>query len=188
MDMNTFINNLKIYIFHPFTKGLNLKYFALALLFSVSAQGQADLLTKKGSKFYYQDKKYKCKELDPIYEQHCISFDLYNSGLRLKRCGRINGYVGLGLFALGLGGVVLGAENIVTRGSLNYLGVIGGLSIGASFILEVVAIIQKIRGGHKLKKARRLFNIEMIERHGYKEEVSISFGQTTHGLGIAVDF
>jgi len=80
-----------------------MKFLALFLLvlFSFSATSQADLLEKKGRKYLYKGKQYKCKELSSIYSQSKDAYKLYKSGKRKKKVARIFAYTGLGLLVSG---------------------------------------------------------------------------------------
>ena len=154
-------------------------WILFALLISFSAVGQADLLTKKGFKYYYKDKKYKCKELGIVYKESQNALDLYNSGRGNVKAANILGYTGLGFIVLGTGGLFTDSFEGV---------ILGGLSILTGLVVELIALVPRGIGNGKLKKARKTFNFEMIERKGYNSDTSLSLGITRNGFGFVYQF
>ena len=151
--------------------------FLLVTLFSLPAFGQADLLTKKGKKYFYKDQVYKCIELGAVYKENQESLHLYELSRQLTKIANVSAIIGIPLF---LGGAVLALSDKNKR-----LGVVAAES---AIWLELLAIIPRLFGAHNLNKARKTFNLEMIRRHGYKEAVSISFTETANGVGIVFQF
>ncbi len=153
---------------------------------SYSLVGQADLLEKKGRKYTYKGVVYKCKELSTIYKDNQEAMDLYISGRSHKKAANLTAYIGLGFIGLGLGSGLAGS---IAGGDIGLVGLIlGVLSAGVGIVLEIVAITPRIVGNRKLKKARKTFNFEMIERHGYKSDTSLLFGVTKNGIGLVMQF
>ncbi len=159
-----------------------MKFFwiVLSLFVSSTAVGQADLLLKKKSIYYYKDKQYSCEELGVIYKDHPQSLELYYSGKGSSKVAGTLGYIGLGFLVLGLG---------VAFTSGGYGGAaVGALSITVGLVLEIVALVPLSIGKNKLKKAMRLFNFDAMERHGYQADPSLSFGITGNGVGLVYQF
>jgi len=152
----------------------------LALMVSFSLLGQADILTKKGKKYYYKGEDYKCKELGPIYEQVPEAIQKYESGLSHKKTARILTFAGLGLIGAGIA-IPFFSHSF---GPL----VIGGLSIMGGITVQIVAIFPRIRGGNQIRKAKDIFNFEMIKRHGYDNRSSLSLNSTSNGIGLVLTF
>ena len=153
--------------------------FLIAVFISFSASGQANLLEKRGGNYYYKGQKYQCDELSEVYEEYQVALDLYFSGRNSKRAANIVAITGVPFV---LGGV-LGLASGDFGGQI-----FGAFSLVAGSLLELVALIPRGIGGRKLRKARKIFNYEMIDRHGYNEDVSISFSQTPNGLGLVMNF
>jgi len=152
----------------------------IALFITSSAMGQADLLMKKKSIYYFKNKEYKCEELGVVYKDHPKSLELYYSGKSVANISGTIGYIGLGFLVAGFG---------VTFTSDGYgSAAVGGLSIIVGLLFEVVALVPLSIGKNKLKKARRLFNFDMMEKHGYESNPSLSFGATGNGLGLVYQF
>lgn len=150
------------------------------LIFSSSAIGQADLVTKKGSKYYYKGDQYKCKELGIIYKDSEEAMDIYSSGRKNVKSANFTAYLGIALIVVGLG---------VAVNSDSFQGVIAGsLSIVIGLVVEVVALVPLGIGKGKIRKAMNIFNFDMIERHGYQEEPSVSLGVTKNGIGLVYHF
>ena len=61
----------------------------------------------------------------------------------------------------------------------------GGIVV-LGLVAENIALIPGIWGPRKLKKALNTFNYEMIERHGYQSDTSLSLGITKNGLGFVL--
>ena len=158
-----------------------MKYLLLLVLvfFCFDSFSQNNLLEKSGRKYTYKDEVYKCKELGDVYKIHQESLDLYNSGRANKRAANVVAIVGV---PFALGGFIL-----TSSGSIEGL-IFGILSIAASVVIELVALIPRGAGSAKLRKARKTFNFEMLERHGYQSETSLVFGVTTNGLGLVYQF
>jgi hypothetical protein len=154
-------------------------YILISVLISFSASGQADLLEKFSNRYIYKDRLYKCDELGEIYETHQESLDLYLSGRKNKNTARTVSILGLPFIAGGILGV---ASNNVGARILGALFIIGGVGI------ELISFIPRGIGNRKLRMARSKFNFEMIRRHGYKEDVSLTFSQTPNGVGFVLNF
>jgi len=155
----------------------------IPILFSINALSQVDLLSKEGSKYYYIGNKYNYKELDFIYELHQPALELYLSGRQLRIHAKKSGLIGLGLWIGGVTLIVTGAESPRSSWYPNEFASFATFSLMGSFILEIIALVQRIKGGKKLKRAKNIFNYHMIEKHGYQSDNSFSFGITKNGLG-----
>jgi hypothetical protein len=153
--------------------------FLIVMLISFSATGQANLLEKKGGEFMYRGESYTSSELDLVYENHLESMDLYLSGLRYKEVANIIAILGIPFLVGGGIGLVSGGFSPKALGAL--LIVSGG-------IIELIALVPKGVGNWKLRKARRTFNYDMIERQGYNTDTSLSFRVTGNGLGLVYQF
>lgn len=152
----------------------------LGLLVTVASFGQTKQLEKKGKRYLFEGKEYKCKELGDVYSSYQTSLDLYNAGRRKKRVARNMSYIGLGLIGGGIGaGLAVGD----VEGA-----VVAALAIAGGIVIEIVAFVPRGLGNGKLQKARREFNYEMIRRHGYNEVGSVSLGLTNNGLGLVYSF
>ncbi|MDF1694501.1 MAG: hypothetical protein P1U56_01630 [Saprospiraceae bacterium] len=151
----------------------------LLVFMTVSLFSQVDLISKKGGKFLYKDQLFTCNEMGPIYEQSVEAFKLYTSGKKNKMVAKFFAYTGL----LFVGGGLLGTN----YGDLSdrYTGA-ALLAIGA--LLELVSIVPALIGSQKLKKARNVFNLELIEEHGYGIGASLSIGISRHGMGVVLLF
>jgi len=160
-----------------------MKYLILlvACLISFSAMGQADLLEKKGRKYYYKGKVYKSSYLGAIYNQSPEAYRLFKSGKKKKKRAMIFALTGLGLMGTG----ALLARTGVDFGPAQ---VIGGGMIGLGVISEIIAIFPAIGGHRRMKKALKTFNHDMIERHGFQSETSLVFGVTGNGVGFVIQF
>ena len=145
--------------------------------FSLSAYGQADLLSKNQGKYFYKERVYKCVELGVVYKEHKESLDIYKSSIKMTNVANLSAFIGLPLFLGGIGW----ASSDENRG-------LGAVAMGSAVLLELLAIIPRVVGAYRLTKARRTFNYEMIRRHGYKEGVSISINQTPSGVGFVLSF
>ena len=152
----------------------------LGLFITMVSFGQDNHLEKKGKRYIFNGKEYKCKELGEVYSTYQPSLELYLSGRKMKRRARNMSYVGLGLIGGGIGvGLAVGD----VEGA-----VVAGLSIAGGILIEIIALAPRGIGNAKLKKARKEFNYEMIRRHGYDSDVSLSFGLTTNGVGLVYSF
>jgi len=124
-------------------------------------------------------KTYSSKQLGEVYIEYNKSMDLYLSGESNKRAANIIAIIGAPFVVGGIIGVTSG----------DYGGVVlGALSLVAGGIIEIVALIPRGVGSSKLQKARRIFNYEMIERHGYNAETALSISATENGLGFVFQF
>jgi len=158
-----------------------MKYLTLSLLlfFSLSTYCQADLLEKVKGKYFYKGNVYQQKELGSVYEILQESLDLYISGMKRRKSSNVFTYIGLPFTVGGILGLSSdGLDNIV----------FGGISFLIGGIIELVAIFPRLEGNHKLRKALRTFNYEMIERYGYQSDTSLSLGMTGNGLGFVYCF
>ena len=151
----------------------------IALLFSCAALGQAELMSKKGSKYYYKNKIYNYKELGTVYAGHDEALEIYMSGRGNIRGANVMAYTGLGMILLGVA--------MASGGRLDG-GILGGFSIATGVLLEVIGLIPRGIGKSKLSKAMKTFNFDMIERHGYNTDPSLSFGMTRNGIGLVYQF
>ena len=158
---------------------MKILWVVVTLLFSYGAMGQAELLSKKGSKYYYKEKEYECKELSVVYADHNESMNFYTSGRSNIRAANMMTYVGLGFIVIGVG---------MASGGRFDRGIAGGFSIAAGLLLEIIGLIPRGIGKGKLSKAMKTFNFEMIERHGYNADQSLSFGMTGNGIGLVYQF
>ena len=147
------------------------------------------LLEKKGRKYYFDGQKYKCKELTPVYERHLPALSTYLNGRKDKHKSKVMAWTGLaglvGGFAITVGGV---ASAFGSSNDSGFQIVFGLVTMGAGLGLEIASIVYSVRGRSKLKKARREFNIEMIERHGYESDLSLSLETTQNGIGLVMRF
>lgn len=155
-------------------------WIVLALLFSSISSAQADLVSKEGTKYFYKNKEYKCEDLQPIYADSPEALEYYLSGRKSYSSARIMGYTGLTVILLS-GALMLGNGNLEGF-------IIGGLGIAGGLIIEIIALVPLGRGSIKMKKAMNTFNYEMIEKHGYGKEVSLSIGYTGNGVGLVYSF
>jgi len=151
----------------------------IVLLISFSAAGQADLLEKRGSKYFYKDEVYKGSELVSIYIDHQESLDLYLAGRSNIRAANSTALIGVPFLVLGIVGLTSGS---LLSAGLGYISVLGGV------VLELTALIPRARGSQKLKKARKDFNYEMIRRHGYEEDTSLSLQINQGGMALVFTF
>jgi hypothetical protein len=154
-------------------------FVLIILFFSCSVMGQQDLLIKKEQDYYYQNTRYKCKELGPIYRQNKESYELYISGRKFKKIGQISAYTGAGLIMAGVAvapGVSLQNKNT------------GLLIVGVGLFFEMLAITPLLIGRRNLIKARQTFNFKMLERHGFKSDTSLSLAPTHNGFGLLLSF
>jgi hypothetical protein len=152
----------------------------IAVLISFSAAGQADLLEKKGGKFYYKGKVYKREYLGSVYTQSPEAYRLFKSGIKNNTRAKIFGLTGAGL----IGGGILLAVIIDSIATLT----IGAGAIVLGVISADIALVFVIKGHVRLKKAFNTFNHEMIEKHGYQTDTSLNFGVTNNGLGFVYQF
>ena len=152
----------------------------IGLLISISSFGQTKHLEKKGNRYIFEGKEYKCKELGQVYSAYEVSLDLYDSGRSKKRVARNMSYIGIGIIGVGIGGGLIVGD---IAGA-----VVAGLSIAGGVVLELIALAPRGIGNGKLRKARKEFNYEMIRRHGYKEDTSLIFGVTGNGMGLVYQF
>ena len=152
----------------------------IILFLSVSSFAQTPQLELKGKLYYFEGKTYTCKELNELYHTHGPSLNLYLDGRKRVRVARNMAYTGLGLMATG---VVTGAAIGDVEGAVvGVLFVVGGLT------LELISLAPRAIGNDRIRKARREFNYEMIRRHGYQEDPSLSFGMTGNGVGFVISF
>ena len=155
-------------------------FILIGLLISISSFGQTKLLEKNGNRYIFEGKEYKFKELGQVYSTHEVSLDLYNNGRNKKRVARNMSYIGVGIIGLGIGGGLIVGD---VSGAI-----VAALSIAGGVVLELIALAPRGIGNRKLRKARKEFNYEMIERHGYKEDTSLIFGVTKGGVGLVYQF
>ncbi len=160
----------------------------LLCFFALQSFGQNKLLVKKTKSLYsFDGQLYGFQELGSVYELHEPALKRYLSGRRNKKISNILAWSGLGLF---LGGIVVGlsgAEAAFNSTSDSTAEI--GLAMMALMIpVELTAIVFRITAGSKLRKARNIFNLEMLERHGYRSEAYLSFGATNNGLGLVLTF
>jgi hypothetical protein len=158
-----------------------MKYILLfiALGFFSSVTAQSNLLLKEKGKYFYNEKEYKCEELGDVYINYPESLITYISGRRNKRAANVVAITGvpfliggaIGLASDDIGGVIFGAFSFVSGG-----------------LLTIISLIPRGIGNAKLQKARKMFNYEMIERHGYREDTSLSIGVTPNGVGLVYQF
>lgn len=159
---------------------MRLLFILLTSIFTISCFGQTKQLENKGERYFFDGKEYKCKELGEVYKTYQVSLDLYNEGRKKKRVARNMAFVGLGLIAGGVG-VGLAVGDIPGA-------VIAGLSIAGGIAIELIALAPRALGNSKLRKARKEFNYEMIRRHGYKSDTSLSISVTQNGVGFVMSF
>lgn len=159
---------------------MRISLFFVLTLFALNAYCQDYLLDKNGSSYFYNGKEYKWKELGSVYRQYDKAFNIYQSGKRSLNTAK---YLAIG------GAVSIGVGYFAAQASDNISGLAyGGLAIIAGVLVETVALVYLVRGKLKASKARKKFNFEMLERHGYNSEVSLVFGGTRHGVGLIVQF
>lgn len=160
-------------------------------MFTICANGvlgQTHLLTKEGSKYYYQGNEYSCEKLGSVYEQVEPAFKLYVRGKSLSEGGRSKIRFGIGMILGGFVSVYAGASGTISGQSPNFLAIIGFVGIFGGLSIELIGIGQKISGNNKLRRARNVFNDTMMERHGANSELSLSLAQTYNGIGFVVTF
>ena len=157
----------------------NFILFILTLL-AINVCGQDYLIDKRGGSYYYQGKEYKCKQLGIVYIEYEEAFNIYHSGKRNFNTAKY----------LAIGGIVsIGVGFMVMLNSKNVYGLVyGGITVLTGMLVESVALFYLIKGDIKTSKARKKFNFEMLERHGYNSEVSLVFGGTKNGFGLIVQF
>ncbi|MEM9547723.1 MAG: hypothetical protein AAGA77_17205 [Bacteroidota bacterium] len=166
-----------------------MKFLVSVLLCLIVFQsfGQNKVLVKKNKYLYsFDGKLYAFEELGSVYELHEPALKRYKSGRNHKKISKILGWSGLGLF---VGGIVVGVSGIESAFSNSTSTIEAGLAMMVLAIpVELTAIVFRIIAGSKLRKARKIFNLEMLERHGYRSEAYLSFGTTPNGLGLVLTF
>ncbi|MDF1694505.1 MAG: hypothetical protein P1U56_01650 [Saprospiraceae bacterium] len=162
----------------------------LLVLFFFNGFGQADFLAKNGSNYFYKGKGYKYKELTPIYKQHEPAYKMYMEGVGLRKKASRNGLNGL--YLIGGGALAVYALSSLPILSLddspNPYTSIGVIAVLGGYVLEIIALIQRFKGDSKLRKAVDIFNLGVIEKHGYKQETSLHLNQTSNGIGLVFSF
>lgn len=151
----------------------------ILFLFVYSAHGQVDLIAKDNGKYIYDLKIYKCKELGPILEKSEKASMMYQSGINHYKAAKYMFFTGL--VTGGLGIYLISASNafIDETGAL--------LTVGGA-VVSVLALLPRIFGDNKIEISVELFNIDMIEKHGYQSNVSLSFEETNNGVGFVLRF
>ena len=149
------------------------------LLFAFSVKGQPDFLTKKGNGYFYKNNKYNWKELGAVYKESEAASDLYKSGRTYKIMGQTTAYIGAGVIMAGIS--VAPGVSLQNKST-------GFIIVGAGLFLELVAITPLIIGKQKLRQAMETFNFDMIKRHGYETEKSLSLSGTNNGFGLELQF
>jgi len=151
----------------------------IAILISFSVLGQDYFLEKKGDIYFYKGQLYSFDELAILYEDHPASMDLYLSGKRSKIGAKIFAILGIPFLVGGGLGLASGGFNPK---------ILGPLLILTGGAIELIALIPKGVANRRFRKARRLFNYEMIERHGYQSDTSLSLAATGNGVGFVLQF
>lgn len=151
----------------------------MLLILPFFAFGQVDLISKNGSDYIYRNDVYKSNELAELYMQSQNALDLYKSGRKYRTVGRTIGYAGLALIVTGLVGLATDQKDFM---------LFDGGAIGIGLLLELIAIAPIIKGSYNLNKALKTFNYEMIERHGYQSDTSLSINVTGNRVGLIMTF
>jgi len=157
---------------------MKLLVFIVILFFPLATFSQADLIEKYKNRYYYQGKTYKQNELSKIYVLYPESFDLYIRGGKEVTLANIIAVASLPIIFGGVVGLTSDAENKT----------FAKICLAGGVLLELIAIYPRVKGNRKLKDALELFNFEMIERHGFKQSTSLSFGFNQYGLGLTFSF
>ena len=153
--------------------------FLLFILLPLLSFGQADLLQKAQGKYYYKQKVYQEDELSVIYKAHQESLDLYISGLNKKKLAKTYTWIAAAFFVGGIAGTA--SDRIDNK-------VFGGLSYLCGITFGLMTISPRIKGKYRLNKAMSTFNHEMIRRHGYNEETSLSIQLNQNGIALLYAF
>lgn len=158
------------------------------MLFSISAIGQTDLLSKKGSCYYFNGQEYKYTELEHIYENHLPSLSLYISGVSLSKNARRNSLIALGLYGIGIASILVRTKAPLGSPGSNGLTSVGGYSLVGATMFSSIGFLQRLKSRKKLKKAMLLYNYHKIEQDGYDSNISIDLTQTANGIGLVLNF
>ena len=150
----------------------------LVLLWS-AGYSQADLIYRDGPLYIYQNKAYSCEEMGEVYDKNQEALKLYRSGRKMKKASKTMRYGGLGLM---ISGVAIGINGSSSRDRIGKLAIVAGIGF------EIFSIFPHAAGAHRLDKAMRTFNYEMIRRKGIKPQMSLSFGMTMNGIELVYSF
>jgi len=146
------------------------------LLFSTTVFSQADILTIDGAKYYYNGKEYKCKDLGPIYQESEKANEIYknaNLSYNISNIMAVTGMVSLGV------GIGFAASDKWLEATSFFAGTV---------VLGLASLIPRTVGDQQMGNAKDAFNFDMIERHGYNSDTTLSFESNENGISLVLNF
>ena len=155
---------------------MKLTFITFFILISATVFSQADLLKSNGSKYYYKGKMYKIKELGPIFNQSEKALKFYKRGKLYNKVSTYTAAIGMVTIGIGIG---FAANNDWPKATATF---------AATVILGLVSLIPRVMGDKEMEKAKDAFNIDMIQRHGYNFEPTLTLVDTKNGVGLVYQF
>lgn len=160
----------------------------LLCLSSFYINAQKGMITKEGSKYIFEGKKYGFRELAPIFESAPDAEIFFNRFKKNNRAANILGFSALGM--AGLGAILI--SSAPSSESLSGEVIIGLLAILASSVPGTFGIITRISASVNRRLTIDSFNnyidgLDLGIENNYESPV-LEFGIVGHGIGMGIRF
>lgn len=160
--------------------GMKILLFLSFTFCTLTLPGQDYLLDKYETTYFHHRKEYTWKELGDVYFESEKAFRIYSSGRNNLVSAKNFAKNGAFILGVGLSTLIIGPDSV----KLIY----GSVIAASGILVEFGALIYLVSGKNKLRKARTVFNFEMLERHGFDKGMSLVFGVSGNGAGLSLQF
>ncbi|MDF1694502.1 MAG: hypothetical protein P1U56_01635 [Saprospiraceae bacterium] len=155
--------------------------FIFFVVLSNALVGQTDLIQKKGSKYLYKEKIYRCQDLGVVLRNNPEAYQVYLSSRKTTSIANTMLYGGI---ASSLTGLVIGSN--AEKFSRNATATL--LFLGGGVIAAIFSLIPRGIANSKLLKSIKIFNFQEIEQNGYQLQSNGQLHQVDHGIGFVFNF